>query len=156
MAKDKYIRNLNKGIVVSKQDYYLLEKYYFSLDTKGYPYATIQNKTVLLHKMIMGKKGVLVDHKDRNPLNNTRNNLRYCNFSQNRVNSKLGKNNTSGYRNIQKDKTSFGVCWKVVFQKNGVKINGGCHYNLDLALKVRNIMAKQLFGDFAIEETKKI
>jgi hypothetical protein len=64
-------------------------------------YIHIQGKPKLLHRYILGlKSGDLdVDHIDRNPLNNTRENLRICTKSQNNYNkkrSKLGESKLKG------------------------------------------------------------
>jgi len=45
-------------------------------------------------------KGEYVDHIDRNGLNNRRENLRLCSFSQNLMNQKRYKNNTTGYKGV--------------------------------------------------------
>lgn len=43
----------------------------------------------------------LIDHKDRNPLNNTKSNLRICDsYSDNNINLSLSSRNTSGYTGV--------------------------------------------------------
>ena len=65
-----------------------------------------KKKTILLHRFILGlseKDKRLVDHIDRNPLNNQKKNLRICTQVENQQNRKrVQTNNKSGYR---------GVCW---------------------------------------------
>ena len=54
-----------------------------------------------MHKIIMNPpKGMDVDHKDRNTLNNRRSNLRICSRTQNNMNRPKQKNNRSGYKGI--------------------------------------------------------
>lgn len=66
--------------------------------------GTIANgKTILLHRFILNDPhGKDVDHINRNGLDNRRNNLRTCNDSTNRMNTKLYISNSSGHK---------GVCW---------------------------------------------
>lgn len=54
-----------------------------------------------LHRAIMGvARGLEVDHKDGNGLNNTRENLRVCAKGQNRCNRRLNANNASGFKGV--------------------------------------------------------
>lgn len=86
---------LSRGLfaVVDDSDYELIAKYKWSAGSiKGYPYALRRegNKTILLHRFIMNTydPNVIIDHIDRNTLNNTRNNLRIANKSINARNKK--------------------------------------------------------------------
>lgn len=71
-----------------------------------------------LHRIIMkAKNGQIVDHIDRNPLNNQKNNLRFCTFAQNLANKKVQVNNTSGYRGVSWNKKS--KIWQARVGLNG-------------------------------------
>lgn len=60
-----------------------------------------ENKTILLHRYIMDcPEGKVVDHMDRNSLNNKRGNLRIVTPGENMQNRKIQKNNTSGARGV--------------------------------------------------------
>ena len=61
----------------------------WSLDGHGYVTRSTGKKRTILAHLIMNPvpKGLRVDHKDRNPLNNRRSNLRYATRSQNRSNA---------------------------------------------------------------------
>lgn len=65
-----------------------------------------KNKNVLIHHIIYGKppKGMETDHKDRNPLNNRKNNLRFVTSLENNRNKGKHLNNTSGYTGVVKRK----------------------------------------------------
>jgi len=66
-----------------------------TISLKGYLIVTLNEKTRYVHQLLFEtfidsdykKKGLIIDHKDRNPLNNTLENLRLANKSQNSINS---------------------------------------------------------------------
>lgn len=76
------------------------------LDKTGYTYTRIKTKIYGIHRIIYamhnGYMPFIVDHVDKNPLNNCIENLRPATKSQNAMNSKIQKNNKSGVK---------GVCW---------------------------------------------
>lgn len=85
---------LTKGkfALIDEIDYENISKFkwcYESFD--GCEYAARKdsnNKTIRMHQMIMGKvKNKVLDHKDRNGLNNTRSNLRFVTRSENAINT---------------------------------------------------------------------
>ena len=102
----------NKAVSVSKQDKHLIDSYAWriiparQIENKWYVAANINNKTVYLHRLIMGNpKGKVIDHIDRNPLNCTRDNLRVVSHSVNRLNCEVRKNKKScKYKGVFKDK----------------------------------------------------
>ena len=62
-------------------------------------------KQIYLHRWIMNaKKGTIVDHIDRDTLNNTKKNLRFCTKASNCRNSGKQSNNTSGVNGVCFDK----------------------------------------------------
>lgn len=64
-------------------------------------YARKFAKDSLLHRIIVGaKKGQMVDHRDGNGLNNTRENLRTATHAQNMQNRKIHTNNNSGIKGV--------------------------------------------------------
>lgn len=56
-----------------------------------------------------------VDHQDRNKLNNTIENLRWCSYEENNRNVSIRKDNTSGKMNISKCLINGNPYWKVRF-----------------------------------------
>lgn len=60
-----------------------------------------KNAWTTMHRFLMNaKKGEIVDHINRNGLDNRRENLRITSYAINRLNSKLSSNNTSGFKGV--------------------------------------------------------
>jgi hypothetical protein len=105
-----------------------------------------------LHKIIgarMGFSSILeVDHKDRNRLNNQRENLRSATRSQNGANRGKQTNNTSGFVGVsyykQKNKYTAQIHYK------GKKKCIGYYDNKIDAAKAYNRYALFYFGEFAV------
>ena len=108
-----------------------------------------------MHEMVLGMyPGFEVDHKDRNGLNNQKENLRHATHAQNNANKPAQVNNESGYK---------GVSWHIAAQKwiAQLTVNKQHHYlglfdkKEDAALAY-NAKAKKLLGEFAFQnEIKK-
>lgn len=66
----------------------------------GYATTVINNKLVKMDKLLMPRKpGLVVDHINRNPLDNRRNNLRYLTHGQNLQNATMAMG-VSGFRGV--------------------------------------------------------
>lgn len=147
----------NKFALVNNEDYYKLKKYnWFAIKNyRSDTYYAIRDITVakkrsqiLMHREIMGLKegdGKIVDHKDRNGLNNQRSNLRIASGSLNNYNKKLSKTNTSGF---------FGVCWdsgkwQTYIRVNYKLINCGRHTDIIEAAKAYDNAAIKYRGETA-------
>lgn len=100
--------------LVDDDDYLFLSTYSWALHSSKkrvvkYAITRINGKTILMHKMILTLKDKIIDHKDRNGLNNQRSNLRYVTHSINMQNSKTRSNNSSGFTGVdyRADKKKF-------------------------------------------------
>ena len=102
----------------------------------------------LLHRFLLGAKSYEeIDHKDRNPLNNCRDNLRFCTSAQNKANANLMKTNKSGYRGVswnKKDKV-----WVAQTSKNNKSFCIGRFKNKEKAALAYNSIVLELHGEFA-------
>lgn len=88
-----------------------------------------------------------VDHKDTNPLNNTRDNLRLCTRSQNTANTGLTATNTSGYKGVHFDKKA--GKWRATIMLNKKLYRLGYFESPEEGHKAYREKAIELFGEFA-------
>jgi len=94
----------------------------------------------------MGLKGE-IDHRDRNPLNNRRNNLRGSTRQQNIANGPLRRNNRSGYIGVswRKDKQRY----RAYIAIGGKQKTLGHYKDPEDAARRYNEAAIEHFGEFA-------
>lgn len=108
-----------------------------------------KKKTVIMHRVLMDAYdlNVQIDHKDRDGLNNQKTNLRLCTQSQNRANTGLFKNNTSGFKGVwyRKERRK----WAALLSHNGKKYRLGLFDNPEEAGKAYLKKAKEIYGEFA-------
>ena len=150
---------LTRGYValVDDEDFERLStrRYYASVRPGGYVAArrSVQKTTKELGKVrthiplacdvLNVPPGVLIDHKNRNPLDNRKENLRFCTESQNRVNhirkNPLGR----GVRRMRKRFQAY------ITVNKGQKCLGTFD-TVDEARAAYDAAAKQLHGEFAV------
>ena len=127
-------------------EYKWIKKYNWMLDSSGYAYTIIKGQHTPLHRIICNPDdGFIVDHINRNPLDNRVDNLRQATTGQNMFNKKIYKNNTSGYKGVYLSDRK----WKVVLRCKGKKISGGVYAVKEDAARKYNELAKEYHGDFA-------
>lgn len=117
-----------------------------SLDKNGYPRIRINGRDVFVHRLIM-QEDRMVDHIDRDPLNNRKKNLRYATKSQNAMNSRCRKDSKTGIRGVAYD--SRRMVWRSSICKNGKVMHLGSFENVDIAIGARLQAERELFGEFA-------
>jgi len=106
-----------------------------------------KQKTIYMHRLILDAKlGQCVDHKDRNGLNNCRDNIRICSNAQNIMNSRA-RHSKSGFRGVYwlENKKRF----KAYICLNGKIKNIGHFHNKIDAAKAYNKCALKFHGEFA-------
>lgn len=112
--------------------------------TSRKPYV---RKFVRMHRMIMNApEGLVVDHIDRNGLNNQKENLRLCTRQQNNCNSKKRWNNQSGYKGVHKACKGY---WEAAISVNGKIITAQFKSAREAALAYDK-MAIEHYGEFAL------
>ncbi len=106
-----------------------------------------------LHRVIMERvlgrplgKSEIVDHKDANPFNNTRSNLRIATKAQNAANSHVYSTSKSGVKGVYK---TSGGRYGARIKYNGKDIHLGKFDKIEDAQSAYLKAAKYYFGEFA-------
>lgn len=120
--------------------------------TSVYSVVTKRQKSVSMHVMIAKRAGKpaaeVIDHADRNALNNTRSNLRPATAVQNQANTPRRVTNSSGYKGVHWDASS--KAWRARLFVGGTRKCLGLHRTAEAAARVYDAWAKELHGDFAV------
>jgi len=134
--------------LISNKDFKKTIKYNYYLKN-GYAQTTSFRNRIYLHRLIMDfpKKGLEIDHKDGNRLNNQRSNLRICTRKQNQGNRVSGKNSSSKFKGVSWEKKK--LKWRASMTCNKKTIYLGSFKVEEDAALAYNKMAKKYFGKFA-------
>lgn len=103
-------------------------------------------KTLHMHRLLMNPRDLHVDHINGDGLDNRRSNLRLCTNAENRLNSKIYRNNTSGAKGVSRcQKTGK---WYARIAIQGKRVQLGRFETVSQAAAAYSVAAVSLHGDF--------
>lgn len=136
--------NAKDGYAIVDIEDAVIDRTRWSLQKRGYAIGYIDGENILMHHLIFGKppKGKVVDHINRNKLDNRRCNLRFVPQRINAINSTIQKNNTSGYKGVTFEKRRNKWLAQCVYK--GKNHFGGYYDNIQDAIEARKTLEKKL------------
>jgi hypothetical protein len=145
--------SLNSGeiAIIDEEDYEKVKQYKWSFNGRyaiGYGKG-IKNTTTMQRIVMNPPDGCVVDHINRDKLDNRRSNLRICTQSQNMANYPMHGLNTSGRKGVYWNKKR--EKWRAQIRFNQKLIVIGYFHDLNEASEAYIAQAKKLFGEFAYE-----
>lgn len=143
-----------KETIVDVEDYRHLNKHKWFVDSSGYARRARKKidgegpPAVRMHRVIMNLDGsnLVVDHINGNKLDNRKQNLRICTYSQNSQNKKVKSNSISGYKGVT---LCMGKYWMAYITHNKININLGMFDTKELAVQAYNEKAIEYHGEYA-------
>jgi hypothetical protein len=136
-------------ILVSDEDYPLVSRHNWYVDSNGYARSSFGNVIVKLHKLIQScQRGFIVDHINRNKLDNRRENLRAVNIqvsNQNRI--RPNKHNV-GFIGVKFNKHN--NCYQCTVSHHSKSFWVGSSKDDESLAKLRDYVVWKLRGDYAL------
>lgn len=141
--------NTNEDIIVDEEDYSSLSTHNWSINPKGYAWSKINGKTTYMARLIMNcPKRMTVDHKNHNTLDNRKDNLRICTYSQNNYNRRCGnKNSKSIYKGVRKSFLDGKWQAEAISENNIIYV--GSFYTEEYAAYMYNIRVSEIQKEYA-------
>jgi hypothetical protein len=136
-------------ISVSDEDYPLLSRHKWNVNAHGYARCSIGNVDTFMHKLVHPvKAGFVIDHINRNKLDNRIENLRSIHRSENDYNQGLPKHNTTGYLGVMYRKSRDSYYAQISINNEYFHI--GSSLEKEDAAKLRDYIAWRARGEFAV------
>lgn len=137
--------------VIDVTDLDLVKNIAWTLDLRGYAVGTPAGRgnNIPLHRLLvygLHEKGGATDHVNGDKMDNRRKNLRKCITKENARNTKLAKNNTTGFKGV--NQTPEGR-WKAKIMAERKSIHIGHYDTKEEAAAAYNAAALILHGEFA-------
>ena len=144
----------NNKFIFDIDDYERVRNFQWYMKDNGYISCTgsRKNKNKTLHRFIMNcNNNEIIDHINRNKLDNRKSNLRIVNISENNHNRGIGKNNTSGIIgiNIYYKSKKKGNKYRAYIEIENKRIYLLSSYNKEECIKARLQAELKYFGEFA-------
>lgn len=144
--------NTNSYMLCDAEDWENWKQYtWHENGTSHYACTHIDGKLEKYHwHLVKRVKGYVVDHINRNRLDNRSRNIRQVTQHVNSTNTKLSKANKSGIKGVIKTKSGK---WMAYIFFNGRNINLGTYTEKSSAVSARKSAEEKYFGSLALIET---
>jgi len=140
--------NLDEEIIVDDLKYYELRKHTWFINEDGYATTSIDDKLVIMHRMLMNAvPGELIDHKNRNRIDNRILNLRKSNETLNNHNKTKKANTTSKYFGVWSENP--GIYRAKISHNRNIYYLGSSFRSEEDAAKAYDRKAIELYGEYA-------
>ena len=140
-----------KFAIVDADDYDELSQYKWTAAKSPntfYAVRSVRGRQIRMHRLITNApKGLVVDHRNHNGLDNRKENLRLCTRSENACNQRPQTGRSSKYKGVCWHKTQ--KRWHARIHSNGVTYHLGSFKSEIEAAKAYDKKTKELFGKFA-------
>jgi len=136
--------------IIDADDYEKVKDRKWGLTGEGYVTTNFGRTTLLLGHLILGhspNQKILIDHRNLKKLDNRKNNLRLCTYSQNFMNAPIRKSNTSGFKGVGWRKEM--KKWRAYIGINKRFIHLGYFTDILAAARAYNEASIKYFGEFA-------
>lgn len=145
----------NLYAIIDEEDLPLVSQYRWCVYVKPHTtYAVAYREhdnslqTIRMHRLIMGDPpGLDIDHRNRNGLDNRKENLRAATRTQNMQNQRRHRNSRYPYKGIARDKS--GRYWRAAIYVNGRRKDIGRFATPEEAARAYDEAAVRYFGEFA-------
>jgi hypothetical protein len=143
-------------VLIDDEDYEMVSRYNWQVAMKrGTPYIQCSARDEngkkitkqLAREVTNAPKGVIVDHKSGNTLDNRKQNLRFSNNKTNAQNMRSNINSTSKYKGVSWN--SERKKWRAVLKYNDKQVHIGRFNSEEEAARAYDKKALELFGEFA-------
>lgn len=132
------------------EDYDLIKDYYWNKDQDGYIKTTKNKKYLWMHRLVTNcPDDKEVDHIYHVNHDNRKSELRIVTVSQNGMNRKINKNNTSGVKGVYWSKQR--KEWYAQIRKDNIRIHLGYYKNKEDAIWVRKEAEIEYFGEYNLK-----
>lgn len=135
------------------EDYNKIKDYCWYIDEYGYVVNHTEKDLILMHRLIMGlEKGDKreVDHIYHKTNDNRKTQLRIVCSSENKMNTKIPSNNSSGCKGVCYNKQY--KKWEAEIRAYNRRIKLGYFDNKNEAIKVRKQAEEEYFGEYNYKE----
>lgn len=143
---DGYVRvklNDTDYMLCDIDDWERLKKYGWGKNVGGYAVSGAKEEgDIYFHKKVTNTTSEIVDHINRNKLDNRKCNLRITNQRVNAINSKLPSNNTSGHKGVRLNKHG---SWVASITVNKKHIYIGSFKTKEEAVKARELAEEKYY-----------